>query len=267
MFVERLRAALCFEATEAARFLGAWRAANLERFFCDLADGAGGGRAGRDRCCAGSGAPWRKRRRPSAEPTAPGSLDAVTVVTLHGAKGLDWGHVYLMQLHKGAARAVAPGEVGRVDGALETPLVRLPDARVRRGAASGAQRVAEAERVRTLYVGMTRARERLVVSGLWPEFMERGGDDSHAALLARPRSRAARLGRDRASRASTAAREAAGACWVIPALRAPESAAAVERADGRRTECRRRGHAGRGARRAADRRCGAAHGAADRRRR
>src|SRR5439155_5537068 len=29
VFVERLRAALCFEAVEAARFLGAWRAANL----------------------------------------------------------------------------------------------------------------------------------------------------------------------------------------------------------------------------------------------
>ena len=165
---------------------------------------------------------------PSAEPTAPGSLDAVTVVTLHGAKGLDWDHVYLMQLHKGAARTAAPGEVGRIDGALEArwcgfPTLAFDAVRERR------QRVAEAERVRTLYVGMTRARERLVVSGLWPEFMERAGDDSHAALLAQPRSRAARLGRDRATARSTAARSADGACWVIPALRAPAPAAARSR--------------------------------------
>ena len=70
-FVERLRAALCFEAAEAARFLGAWRAANLERFFCDLADALAAGEP--------VGSLLRRIRRavaeeetPSAEPTAPG---------------------------------------------------------------------------------------------------------------------------------------------------------------------------------------------------
>ncbi len=216
VFVERLRAALCFEAAEAARFLGAWRAANLERFFCDLADGLAAGEP--------VGALLRRIRRavaeeetPSAEPTAPGSLDAVTVVTLHGAKGLDWDHVYLMQLHKGAARRATPGECGRVDGVLETtwcgvPTLAFDAVADRRG------RVADAERVRTLYVGMTRARERLVVSGVWPEFL-RAGEDSHAALLVErnpaPPGWSAVLAQGIDGRV-----EAADACWVLPALRA-----------------------------------------------
>ncbi|HKA14659.1 MAG TPA: UvrD-helicase domain-containing protein [Myxococcota bacterium] len=227
-FVERLRAALCFEAGEGARFLGAWRAANLERFFCDLAEGLAAGEP--------VGALLRRIRRavaeeetPSAEPTAPGLLDAVTVVTLHGAKGLDWDHVYLMQLHKGAARAAAPGECGRIDGVLETawcghPTLGFDAVLERRG------RIAAAERVRTLYVGMTRARERLVVSGVWPDFLERGGDESHAALL---------VARDPAppdwsaltARAVDGRAFESEACWVIPALRAAAPAAADAAAD------------------------------------
>ena len=216
-FVERLRAALCFEATEAARFLGPWRAANLERFFCDLADALAAGEP--------VDALLRRIRRavaeeetPSAEPTAPGSLDAVTVVTLHGAKGLDWDHVYLMQLHKGAARAAAPGEAGRIEGELETSWCGLPTLAFD-AVAERRKRVAAAERVRTLYVGMTRARERLVVSGLWPDFMERSGDDSHAALLVR-RDPAPPDWTEIARSAIDGRVAAADACWVIPALRA-----------------------------------------------
>ena len=221
VFVERLRAALCFEAAEAARFLGAWRAANLERFFCDLAQSLAAGEP--------VGALLRRIRRavaeeetPSAEPTAPGTLDAVTVATLHGAKGLDWDHVYLMQLHKGTARAVPLGEVARVDGELESRWCKVPtlafDA-VRARSAS----VSEAERVRTLYVGMTRARERLVISGVWPDFLERSGGESHAALLA-SRAPAPPGWHDVAASAVDGRVAAADACWVIPARRAAPAA-------------------------------------------
>jgi ATP-dependent helicase/nuclease subunit A len=227
LFVERLRAALCFEAVEAARFLGAWRAANLERFFCDLAEAIAAGEP--------VSALLRRIRRavaeeetPSAEPTAPGSLDAVTVATLHGAKGLDWDHVYLLQLHKGAARGVALGESGIVDGLLESTWCGVPtlafDAVQER-----ARRVAEAERVRTLYVGMTRARERLVVSGVWPEFV-RGGDDSHAALLVQRDPGRPDWG-ELARRAVDGRAEDLDACWMIPALRAQAPDTACERED------------------------------------
>jgi ATP-dependent helicase/nuclease subunit A len=221
VFVERLRAALCFEATEAARFLGAWRAANLERFFCDLAEGLAAGEP--------VGALLRRIRRavaeeetPSAEPTSPGAIDAVTVATLHGAKGLDWDHVYLMQLHKGAARGAAPGACGRIEGSLETSWCGSPtlgfDAVLERTAS-----VAAAERVRTLYVGMTRARERLVVSGVWPDFLERGGDDSHAALLER-RDPSPPDWNVLAGELVDGRAEAQDSCWVIPARRTAPAA-------------------------------------------
>jgi ATP-dependent exoDNAse (exonuclease V) beta subunit len=220
VFVERLRAALCFEVAEAARYLGAWRTANLEQFFADLADALAAGEP--------TGALLRRLRRavaeeetPSAEPAAPGGVEAVTVVTLHGAKGLDWEHVYLMQLHKGEARASAPGEVGRVDGVLEAtwcgrPTLGFDVVRERR------RRIADAERVRTLYVGMTRARSRLVLSGLWPAFG--GGGESHAAMLGRrlpaPPDWAALARHAVGGRA-----DAAGALWVIPALLPPPAVA------------------------------------------
>jgi ATP-dependent helicase/nuclease subunit A len=225
VFVERLRAAVCFEAFEAARFLGAWRAANLERFFCDLAGALAAGEP--------VGALLRRIRRavaeeetPSAEPTAPGTLDAVTVATLHGAKGLDWDHVYLMQLHKGAARAIPIGEVGHVDGELESRWCGVPtlafDAVCARREA-----VSAAERVRTLYVGMTRARERLVLSGVWPDYLERGGDDSHAALLGQ-RLPSRPDWKDLAGRLSDGRIHELESCWMIPALRVPEPPAAPE---------------------------------------
>ncbi len=224
VFVEKLRAGLCFEATEAARFLGAWRAANLERFFADLAESLASGEPV---------APLLRRIRravaeeesPSAEPAAPAAADAVTVATLHGAKGLDWQHVYLMQLHKGEARAGRPGEVGREDGALEAEWCRCPTlghdlVTARR------RRVADAERVRLLYVGMTRARSRLVLCGLWPAFQERGGD-SHATLLAQrdpaPPAFAALAGGASGGRAV-----AARAQWLFPALWSERAAARAD---------------------------------------
>jgi len=137
--------------------------------------------------------------------------------------------VYLVQLHKGAARVAPPGACGRIGGLLETTWCGVPtlafDAVQER-----AKRVAEAERVRTLYVGMTRARERLVVSGVWPEFL-RGGDDSHAALLA-TRDPARPDWAELAGRTVDGRAQEHDACWVVPALRAPAPEATAELALG-----------------------------------
>ena len=182
-FVERLRALTAFEGVEAGRFLGRWRSANLERLFAGCAA---------DLAAAGSpDAVLRSLRRavaeeevPSVEPAVLDVDDAVSVVTLHGAKGLAWSHVYLLQLHKGSATQLPPDEAGRVDGRFEARWCGTPtlgcDALTQRQ-----QRVAEAERVRTFYVGMTRAKQRLVLSGVWPQWMRRSGAvGNHAELLA-----------------------------------------------------------------------------------
>ncbi len=174
VFIEKLRTRTLFEATESARYLGAWRCANLERFFREIGLEL---EAGRD--------PHELARRlraavaseKVAEEGRPADLmaDAVKVMTIHGAKGLGFEHVYLMQLHKGAGagpeRSTQAAELA--DG-FEYQLLGVPtlawDCVLRER-----ERSAEAERVRLLYVAMTRAKQRLVLTGLWPDHQRHSG--------------------------------------------------------------------------------------------
>jgi ATP-dependent exoDNAse (exonuclease V) beta subunit len=204
VFLERVRQLSLLEATEAARYLGAYRVANLDRLFRELIAELEEGRDPQ--------ALLRRIRRAvgeSAEAEGGRPLDsaeeAVQIMTIHGAKGLGFDHVYLMQLHK-SRRGEVLAEAGEADGRLEYQLFGAPTldfeaiARKRR-------EVEEAERVRTLYVAMTRARERLVLSGLRPEVARGGAKASHMELLTR-RERwpalgelgAARIGPSRARR-------------------------------------------------------------------
>lgn len=103
------------------------------------------------------------------------SLDAVRVLTIHKAKGLEFPVVVLPGFHHGAGR-------GR-----ELPLVAYDwatgvyglnwEGRCNAGAVLVNEKVRlreEAERRRLFYVGMTRARERLVLSGGWPSQQAKG---------------------------------------------------------------------------------------------
>ncbi|HEV3457961.1 MAG TPA: UvrD-helicase domain-containing protein [Thermoanaerobaculia bacterium] len=172
LFVERLRRLLLLDATAAARYLGAYRLANLERFFrrllVELEQGSGDVAAVL-RALRGDLAEGRDAEEGKPPESAE---DAVQVLTIHGAKGLDFAHVYLPQLHKPGggerpATAVgllpaASGEGGgeyRLLGAA-TPGFDLAEER--------RLEVEAAERVRTLYVAMTRAKDRLVLAGDWP---------------------------------------------------------------------------------------------------
>ena len=221
VFVERLRTLCLFEVTEAARHLGPWRVANLDRFFRELAESLaaeGGVRAllrALRRAVAGEQRREESRPREATE-------DAVQVMTIHGAKGLDFRHVYLMQLHKGPGGDAGSGvQAGRerVGGPLEFRIQGAPTPGFDR-VARNRERGAEAERVRTLYVAMTRAEDRLVLAGLWPREGSDGGG-SLAGLVARglalashPEERMA----DLAARGSGDRIDADGARWSFPAL-------------------------------------------------
>jgi ATP-dependent helicase/nuclease subunit A len=96
-------------------------------------------------------------------------------MTIHGAKGLGFEHVYLMQLHKGIGGGSEP-QTGAAElaGQFEYRLLGVPTLAwdcVQRER----ERTSEAERVRLLYVAMTRAEERLVLTGLWPDHQQRSG--------------------------------------------------------------------------------------------
>jgi ATP-dependent exoDNAse (exonuclease V) beta subunit len=169
VFVERLRRLTLVEAVEAARYLGPYRLANLERFFRQLlaAIEEGGGDVA---------AILRSLRRSvgearEAEEGRPqdGAEDAVSVLTIHGAKGLDFGHVYLVQLHKASAGENGDKtEVGRIEERIEYRLFGAPTLGFDQVEAARRE-VESAERVRTLYVAMTRAKDRLVLAGVWPD--------------------------------------------------------------------------------------------------
>ncbi|HYC22880.1 MAG TPA: UvrD-helicase domain-containing protein, partial [Candidatus Bathyarchaeia archaeon] len=233
-FVERLRTLFLVEATEAARYLGAYRAANLDRFFRELIaaleQGGGVQAALRRLRTSVAGAREAEEGRPKDARD-----NAVQLMTIHKAKGLDFEHVYVMQLHKQtAASRPAETEVAELDGAFEYRLF---------GAATpGFDRIAEqrdaveaAELVRTLYVAMTRARDRLVLVGDWRQKRKPPGarPRAHTDLLESRHGATPDLERTLAELVGTGEtqRDADGARWVFPALRATaEERLAVETA-------------------------------------
>jgi ATP-dependent helicase/nuclease subunit A len=173
VFLDKVRGLLLVDVTEAARYIGPYRLANLDRFFRQLlAAMEGAGDTGGDAATV-----LRALRRSVAEAREAeegrpqdGSEDAVQVMTIHGAKGLDFKHVYLAQLHKESRGESGPKtEVGRVgDERWEVRLLGAPSLGF--DAVEAERREVEAaERVRTLYVAMTRAKDRLVLAGAWPE--------------------------------------------------------------------------------------------------
>jgi ATP-dependent helicase/nuclease subunit A len=179
VFVERLRGLTLVEATEAARYLGTYRLANLERFFRQLLatmEEGGGDVTAILRALRRSVAEAREAEE--GRPTD-GSEDAVAVLTIHGAKGLDFEHVYLVQLHKAPPGDRGPRtEAGRTaptaiaGGGFEYRLFGAPTLGFDRVEAERRE-VEAAERVRLLYVGMTRAKDRLVLAGIWPDRPDR----------------------------------------------------------------------------------------------
>jgi DNA helicase-2/ATP-dependent DNA helicase PcrA len=78
--------------------------------------------------------------------------DAVRLMTVHGAKGLEFSHVWIL-------RAIAPG----FPVAYREPLFEFPSALRRSMAAGDSKEINEQEERRLFYVAITRARDRLAI--------------------------------------------------------------------------------------------------------
>jgi ATP-dependent helicase/nuclease subunit A len=245
LFVERLRRLFLIEATEAARYLGAYRLANLDRFFRQLS-------AALEEGSGDVTAVLRVLRRSvseseEAEEGRPreGGEDAVSVLTIHGAKGLDFEHVYLLQLHKQSRLdrpdrteigALPPATVSGSPGERRTAEYRVFGAATPGFDEVEAERAAveAAERVRTLYVAMTRAKDRLVLAGAWPP-RETPLDPAQARthvdlLLSRPGVPSLfGLFQEAAEHGTWASTDVTGALWYLPDLHERETAPEGER--------------------------------------
>ena len=211
-FIEKLRVLPLLEATEAGRYPGAFRLANLGRFFRELAlsletgDAATVLRALRQDAAAG---PESYEGRPQDADD-----DAVQVMTIHGAKGLDFEHVYLMQLHKeSGGRRAAPLVHGSADGRFEWSLAAGAtvaslgsDLVLERAAA-----IEDAELVRTFYVASTRAKSRLVLAGC---FDSKSHSGTHAGFVVDERADALREAEARVGAAHESTAESGGVAEV-----------------------------------------------------
>lgn len=218
LFVERFRTRLLIEAGEAGRALAAWRLANLDRFFRDLTHALA--ECGGDVSAVLSHLRQAVSERREQEEGRPrdAARDAVQVMTIHKAKGLDFDHVFVVQLHKGRGRdrGRAPQVRRRGDQiglqffgqrSLSWPAV-----------AAASADLEEAESVRTLYVAMTRAKQRLVLAG---SATPRSGA-LHAQMVAKRRSDLCQRLFQSASAAVPKPRsEVDGVLLVLPKLFAP----------------------------------------------
>jgi len=187
---ELLRSAvdeLDLEAAHLAGPDGERRLANLrkalglaERFA--RSGGAAAGFAARLRAMAA-----RPPREPEAEVEAP---DAVALLSVHQAKGLEWPIVFVPDLgatpRSDGRRALRDASGALAAAFLEAAADCHHATRSLQAAREEARRAAAAESRRLLYVALTRARDRLVLSGE----AARGGDTwrglVEAGLAARP---------------------------------------------------------------------------------
>ncbi len=182
-FVERLRERVALEASEAARYLGAHRVANLDRFFRDLVealDAASGSAASVVSFLRRAGSLPREHQEGRPRAATP----AVHVLSIHRAKGLDWEHVYLLGTDRGAGRDDRrASRIERRGGDVGLVLLGWPEPGLPVLAAERAL-VEAAERVRLLYVATTRAKQRLVIGARNTPAAEWRRAGTQAALLA-----------------------------------------------------------------------------------
>lgn len=122
----------------------------------------------------------------------------VTVATMHAAKGLEWDRVYLLALNNYSFPAAQPGDSyiaerwfvrdelnlqAETHAQLELAMAGQAD-QYAEGAASAQARIDyAAERLRLLYVGITRARRDLILMWNMGRFWEQGRRNAPAAAL------------------------------------------------------------------------------------
>jgi ATP-dependent helicase/nuclease subunit A len=109
------------------------------------------------------------------------ALDAVSLMTVHASKGLEFPIVFLVNLARGTGTRRAPIRVVAADGDGGSVSVSVGDFQSDADEDGGAREREETKRL--LYVGMTRARDRLYLGSVLKEGRLQAGRGSLAEVL------------------------------------------------------------------------------------
>jgi ATP-dependent helicase/nuclease subunit A len=152
---------------------------------------------------------------------APGGEQAVQIMTIHRAKGLEFDHVLMPALDRSSGRSERPLlrwiDLPRPDGKSDLLMAPVPNAgeedldRVSALIAGLSGKRTEHERLRLLYVGATRARQTLELSGAPRRRRDGSCTPEHGTLLASLWPALAGEFREADAPAPALAREGAGA--------------------------------------------------------
>jgi ATP-dependent helicase/nuclease subunit A len=171
LWVQDARRTFYTDVLGGVAYQGAYRVANLEQFFRQIVRDAKDNRGDlRSLSRSLREAVGQQQEAEEARPSQSGN--AVQLMTIHKAKGLAFEHTYMVDLHHRIRGSERPrGTV--CDPSFGIQLLGMWPPGFRYHWAK-AERVAGAERVRLLYVAMTRARDRLVWMGAWPAELREG---------------------------------------------------------------------------------------------
>ena len=187
VFVERIRTLWLAEVTAAARYLGGFRRARIDRFLADLEETLVSGEGG-DAELARFLRLAVEQGKESRVPVPPDlETDAVHVMTIHRPRGsISSTSTWPRSTRAAAAAATAISPAVRwIDGRPEYRLFGWSTPGFQAAEWEQEQKT-RAELVRLLYVATTRAKKRLVVSGGWVDGRERGAAGSGPGFCRSP---------------------------------------------------------------------------------
>ena len=181
-FIAQTRSYIGFSFSEVRAYQGNYRLANLDRFFYTVQNYLEEHKGDWNRVLDTISQAIRDGLDEEEARPADPNQDAVQIMTIHKSKGLDFSHVYILELHRSSGNSYADSFYsGYIGNTKELALLGMRTLRYGEEL-DRKKNVATFERLRLLYVAMTRAKNHLVLSGRFPAFVT-SSNQVQASLL------------------------------------------------------------------------------------